>query len=293
MQRPCLFAFDMNSHLARIFKVKAPENQIPQHAGAFHLGEPVFCLKPLLALVEREMRAVYDLGIENSHVVMTFDAPGKNFRHHLFPQYKANREKKPFEWSRQAKLMYDMFKSLGYPCLRVDNVEADDVLHTLGHKLSAHEVDVVFFTGDKDIMSGCNKHVSVYVGREKKLMTEKDVEKRFGLPTNRVLDFLAIKGDDADNVDGIPNVGDKKAVKILSEFSLQEVIENPDLMSSLSLQGGKKIVAWLHENKEKIILSRKLVDLKKNVPLGMNFKDMIRTAPDHRSFLNGYMAPSY
>jgi DNA polymerase-1 len=292
--KPCLFAFDINSHFARIYTSLTKDGVIPDGPDAFFAGKPVFCLKPLLNLVNNEIRAMASRGIGYSHIVLVFDAPGKNFRHRLDPNYKGTRPPKPDEWRIQEALMYDMFKALGFPCLRIDDVEADDVLATLAINLGLKGVDVVLFTGDKDIMSLCTESVSVYAGCLKKWLRKKDVEDKFGIPVERLLDYLAMTGDVIDNVSGVPNIGPKRAASILNEMSMAEMLEQPRRILELGLKGCKGIVSWLSDgnNIEKAKMSRMLVDLKTDVELGFkNLNEMRKKQPQHDGFLHGYMRP--
>lgn len=290
--KPWLFAFDMNSHLARIFKTQAPKDKIPTGPGAFYNDEPVFCLKPLFNLVQSEINHMRKRGVENTHIVLVFDDQGKNFRHRLYERYKANRPPKPKEWVRQEELMYDMFVSLGFPCVRISDYEADDVLKTLSCKMSGRGYNTTIFTGDKDIMSCCDKFTSIFSGKIKKLYLACDVEKKFGVSCDKVLDYLAMIGDVADNVPGVSGVGEVSARKILNRYSLKAVIREPELILNLDIRDKKKIVDTIKKDPEGVALSRQLVDLKDDVPLGMNLSEMVRKAPDYSAFLDGFMRPS-
>tara|TARA_Y100000310_G_scaffold345520_1_gene465941 strand:- start:6828 stop:7724 length:897 start_codon:yes stop_codon:yes gene_type:complete len=285
-----LFAFDMNSLFARVFTRMAPKNVMPKWSGAYlDDGTPVFCLRAVHNMVFNEIAAMRKLGVENTHIVLVFDHPGKNFRHEIFPQYKGNRPPKPEEWLIQEKLMYDMFVALGFNCLRIEGVEADDTLATLAVKLSEAKINVVMFTGDKDLMSLCNDYVSVYAGKDRKWWRAADVEAKFEVPTSRVIDYLAIDGDVADNVPGVAGAGKAAAIEILNTCSLQNVVDDPDLLLKMNFRTRKSVAKWVRENREKIELSQKLVSLKTDVVLGTNLNKMVRTKPDYEAFLNGYM----
>lgn len=288
---PHLFAFDINSHFSRVFKVQAPNDQSPTHPGARYMGEPVFCLKPLLSLVEKEIRLVSALGYPNTHIVIVFDHASKNFRHDMYPAYKANRKQKTEDFLRQEALMFEMFRSLGYPCLRVQGVEADDVLATLAYGLSKRGVYTTLFSGDKDTMSFVGDFVQAFAGREKKLYQSRQVEEKFGIPPSRLLDFLAMKGDSADNVPGVSGIGDTIATAILQRYSLDEMLENPDVLAQIPVRGSSKLPQLVRGQAAQLQLSRRLVGLKTDVELAFNFRDMQRKAPMYSDFLSGYMRP--
>jgi len=286
---PCVFIFDVNANFNRVWSIQTKEG-IPTNPFAYHNGEPVFCLKPLMRNVQNEIRALGSMNVVNTHIVMVFDTLGKNFRHDLYPDYKGNRDPKCQEKSRQEELIYDMFLALGYPCLRIDDVEADDVIATLATKLSANNISSYLFTGDKDIMSLCNHNTFVYAGVQKKLYSEREVRMRFNLPPSRVIDLLAMMGDKADNLAGAKGVGEKSAVKMLSRFSLDEILANPDIIADLDIRGVKGMIQTIKEDRANIDLMRKLVTLKTDVPLGINLKDLVCKPSDPSVFLNGFLS---
>jgi DNA polymerase-1 len=290
--QPILFGFDMNSHLARVFKVQAKNDVSPSYPEAYHLGEPVFCLRPLLNLVETEIRIMRSKGLINTHVVLVFDSLSKNFRHDMFPDYKANRPPKPADWVRQESLAFDMFRALGYPCLRVDGVESDDVLKTISAKLSLHKIKSVLFTRDKDLMSCCDEHTSMFSGVDKRWIQASDAADKFGVPVSSILDYLAIVGDTADNVPGIHRAGPGAAKAMLNTASLSSLIAQPELILTADFKDRKYVSKWVRENPEKVVLSRQLVELKSDVELNMNFQQMVKTSPDYDVFLSGYMRPA-
>jgi DNA polymerase-1 len=269
-----LYAFDVNSHFARTYTVQAPNGVLPTHPGAYENGQPVFCLKPLMRLVQNEINAVHKLDLPNSHIVLVFDHWGKNFRHDIFPDYKGNRDPKPDEWLVQEESMYQMFVDAGFSCLRVPGYESDDVLGTLADKLSKLGIPSIIFTGDKDLMSLVDDNVSVYNGKTKKLINAKSVMELYGVPPARLIDYLAMQGDVADNVPGVTGAGPKSAAVMANAHSIEELLKNPSLVLQLGLRTGKRIARHLEQDKEQILLSKRLVSLDKNVVLNMKLSDM-------------------
>lgn len=285
---PIVFIFDIFSHFNRIWNVKTKDG-IPTDGLSYRNGEPVFCLKPLIKLVQNEINAMAKMGVVNTHIAIVFDPIGKNFRHDLFKNYKGNRPPKLAERKRQEELIYEMFEALGYPCLRIDGVEADDVIATLAVKLSANDITSYLFTGDKDIMSLCNKNTFVYAGVQKKLYSEREVRLKFNLPVERIIDYLAMMGDTADNIAGIRGVGAKSAVKMLAEFTLDDILAEPDILLDLDVRGVKKMVKTIKDDREDILLMRKLVALKTDVQLNTNLKELVCKPSDRSVFLNGFL----
>jgi DNA polymerase I len=274
--RPCLYTIDVNSHFARCYTIATKHGE-PTHAGAFIDDEPVFVLSRVKDLIEREMAAVTALGLPNSHIVIVFDAPGETFRHRIASDYKGQRPPKPASWTSQLDLLYNMMQELGYPCLRVPDVEADDVIATLAHHLPNHGVDVVIFSGDKDLMALVQAgRVWQYVGRAKQLHDQASVEEKMGVSRDRILDRLAMDGDTADNIAGWPNVGPAAATTLLASWSLDELVADPDRILTSGVRGAKGIAQWVGENKAKVVQAKALATLKTDVSLGMNLNQMRR-----------------
>jgi DNA polymerase-1 len=268
------------------------KNGIPtkEQLNAYRNGEPVFCLKPLIKNVQNEISALAKMNIVNSHIVMVFDPLGKNFRHRLFPDYKGNRDAKAPERRRQEELMYDMFVAMGYPCLRIDDYEADDTINTLSIKLSNLGIKNYIMTGDKDIMSRCDENTFIYSGRVKKLYGVKEVSLKFNLPPSKVLDYLALKGDAVDGLAGAKGIGEKSATIMLQHFSLDEILAEPDIIADLDIRGVKGMIEGLKKNKDDVVLMRQLTELKSDVPLGINnLKQLACTQGDPASFLGGFL----
>jgi len=284
-----LYTFDISSHLARIFKVEAPNDVIPNKPGSFFEGEPVFCLKPLRAIVENEIRRVErERNEKATHIAIIFDGFSKNFRYELFDGYKKDRAPKPPEWTRQDELAFQMFQHLGYFCLRTEGVESDDVLIFLSSVANKRGFTNVIFTGDKDIMSGVSENVHIHSGRERKTYNPEKVKEKLGVYPNKVIDLLAMMGDKGDGVNGILGVGKTKALQILENNTFDDVIKNPSLILDSNVSGGKSIVKWIEENKEEALLSKALVSLKKDLELGVNLKDMARKPNNYKSCNNDF-----
>ena len=128
---------------------------------------------------------------------------------------------------------------------------------------------------------------------EKKLYKLNDVKDFLGIPASKVLDFLAIDGDKADNIPGLKGAGAKSAIELLNNYALDEVIKDPGLIQNLTIKNKKKIEEIFRGDLSDLYLSRELTRLKLDVELGINLNEMKRTAPRYESFLNGYMRPQY
>lgn len=272
--KPCLFAFDVNSFFARCYSV-AVKNGEPNGKNDYFEGVPVFCLIPTLRLILKEFHIIHtQANCPYTHIALIFDHPDKNFRHELFDGYKSNRPAKPESWRIQESMLVHFFAQLGFPCLQISGVEADDVIGTLVVRLKLKDIFTIIFSGDKDLMSLCDHHVDVFAGREGILYNAESVSEKFGVPCHRLLDYLTIVGDTADHVKGIPGIGPDAAVKILNSISLDELLQDPDQLIALKVRDAKKISAWIKDNEPTILLFRQLIQLKLDVPLQTNLNKL-------------------
>jgi DNA polymerase I len=199
-------------------------------------------------------------------LIVTFDAPGKNFRHAQYAEYKATREKMPHEMRDQIPYIHRAVRGFGLPLLSIPGYEADDVIGTLARQgcEAGHEVFIV--TADKDLMQLVNENVKVFNPWSRpgqpNFFGPKEVEKKLGVTPERVVDLLALMGDKSDNVPGVPSIGEKTAMKLLGEFdNLDNLLEKVDEVKA------KRARENLKTHRELALLSRKLVTLDLHVPL--------------------------
>ncbi len=195
-----------------------------------------------------------------------FDRPEPTFRHEVYEEYKATREKAPDEMIEQLPQLKNLAAALGCPLVELAGYEADDLIATLARKAVDAGCDVVVVSGDKDLMQLVNKHVSIYnprkAGAEIERLDEKGVEEKFGVPPNQVRDVLALMGDTSDNIPGVPGIGQKTAIKLIKEFGdLESVLKAAPSVSAKGLR------TKLTENADKARLSYDLVRLDDNCPV--------------------------
>jgi DNA polymerase-1 len=154
-----------------------------------------------------------------------FDAKGKTFRDDWYPEYKAHRPPMPDDMVRQIEPLHAAIAASGWPILMVDGVEADDVIGTLARQAAALGIDVVVSTGDKDLAQLVGQHVKLVNTMSNETLDEAGVLAKFGVPPERIVDYLTLVGDTVDNVPGVDKVGPKTAVKWISQYgSLDGVI---------------------------------------------------------------------
>ncbi|MCZ6804374.1 MAG: DNA polymerase I [Proteobacteria bacterium] len=216
------------------------------------------------------------------YFAIIFDAKGKTFRHDLYQDYKANRPPMPDDLVCQIQPLHDLIRALGIPLLMIEGVEADDVLATLSRQAAASGIKTLVATGDKDLAQMVNDRIHLINTMNDVMLDTAGVENKFGIPPERIIDYLTLVGDSVDNVPGVPKVGPKTAVKWLTEYgSLDEVIAHAD-----DIKG--KVGENLREFMPQIPLSRELVTLKYDVDLEYAPEDLIITAPDNSTLKEIY-----
>ncbi|HOK09591.1 MAG TPA: DNA polymerase I [Candidatus Hydrogenedens sp.] len=210
---------------------------------------------------------------EPEYVSAVFDAPGKTFREEMYAKYKANRPEPPKELTIQIPMAIHLVESLQIPHIFIEGYEADDILATLSEKAKNENYEVVLVSGDKDIMQLICSDIQMYdpyKGENGKWYSEKDVWERFGTDPQHVPDALALIGDSADNVPGVPGIGDKTAKKLMEKYcSLENLYKHLDEISG-------KIKKSLEDHKEDVFSFRKLLTLRKDAPIGFSIKDLKR-----------------
>ena len=150
---------------------------------------------------------------EATNFSVIFDAPGSTFRDELYPDYKANRPPMPPELRSQINIINELIDALGLPILCISGVEADDVIGTLAVRAANAEMDVVIISGDKDLAQLVDEKITLVDTMKDLTYTKLEVEKKFGVSPNQIVDYLALVGDTSDNIPGIPGVGPKTASK--------------------------------------------------------------------------------
>ena len=203
------------------------------------------------------------------YFAVIFDAKGKTFRNDLYKEYKANRPAMPDDLAVQIRPLHDIIKALGIPILVIDGVEADDVIATIAKKAAKRKIKTIISTGDKDLAQIVNQNIHLINTMSNYNLDPNGVKEKFGVPPEKIVDYLTLVGDSVDNIPGVPKVGPKTAVKWLNEFGdLDKIIDNAD-----EIKG--KVGENLREFLPKIPLTKKLVTLKCDVELDLNPEDLI------------------
>jgi len=211
---------------------------------------------------------------EGSPVAVVFDAGGKTFRNDLYPEYKANRPPMADDLRVQIQPIFDIVLAMGLPLLRIPDVEADDVIGTLATEATRVGRRTIVSTGDKDMAQLVSEHVTLVNTMTDVELDRDGVVAKYGVPPERIVDYLALMGDTVDNIPGVPKVGPKTAAKWLGEFgSLDGVIAHSE-----DVKG--KVGENLRDTVEVLPLSRELASIRCDVELGLGLADLVPRPPD-------------
>ncbi|WP_333991518.1 DNA polymerase I [Burkholderia orbicola] len=185
-------------------------------------GEPTGALYGIINMLRRMRKEV-----SAEYSACVFDAKGKTFRDDLYADYKANRPSMPPDLALQVEPIHGAVRALGWPLLMVEGVEADDVIGTLAREAERHGMNVIVSTGDKDLAQLVTERVTLVNTMTNETLDRDGVIAKFGVPPERIIDYLALIGDTVDNVPGVEKCGPKTAVKWLAQYdTLDGVIEH-------------------------------------------------------------------
>ena len=209
------------------------------------------------------------------YLSVVFDDDGDNFRHRLFPDYKANRPKKTDEMSEQFLLIREWAKK-EFPYFSVPDYEADDVIGTLVKKSESHGgFKNTVVSSDKDITQLVSESTEVYNSQAKIMYNKERVFERFGVYPDKILDFLSLQGDVSDNVPGVFKCGPASAVRLLNHFgSVEAILEDPDAAYNVLKSNKDIIINQFKDSPEKVLMAKKLITLDCDVPLELKLKDI-------------------
>ena len=210
------------------------------------------------------------------HVAVIFDAGRITFRNELYPEYKANRAAMPDDLRPQIAPIKEMVRAFNIPALELSGYEADDIIATIAGECAVKGLAVVVVTGDKDLMQIVTDRVTLLDTMKEKASGIREVEERFGVGPDRVIDILGLAGDTSDNIPGVPGIGEKTAIKLIREFGTLE---------ALLERGGEvkgKMGEKLREFASQALLSRRLATVDCRVPIVWEYADLAASAPDNR-----------
>ena len=206
------------------------------------------------------------------YIVAAFDPKGKNFRHELYTDYKANRSAMPDEIQTQLPYLWELLDGMNIPVLRIEGVEADDVIGTIAKMCEKDDLQCNIVSGDKDFMQLINDKTLLYAPqarrREKEIFNAQKVSEKWGVGPEHIIDLLGLMGDSSDNVPGVEGVGPVTAKKLIQKFgSMENIYENIDQIEN------EKLKEKLLNSKESAFLSKKLVTILTDVKVDASLSD--------------------
>ena len=206
------------------------------------------------------------------YIVAAFDSKGKNFRHELYTDYKANRSAMPDEIQTQLPYLWELLDGMNIPVLRIEGVEADDIIGTVAKMCEKDDLQCNIVSGDKDFMQLINDKTLLYAPqarrREKEIFNAQKVSEKWGVGPEHIIDLLGLMGDSSDNVPGVEGVGPVTAKKLIRKFgSMEKIYENIDQIEN------EKMREKLLNNKDNAFLSKQLVTILTDVTVDASLSD--------------------
>ena len=222
-----------------------------------------------------------DNNLKPTHFAVIFDSARKNFRNDIYPDYKANRSDAPddlipqFEYIRKSVIAFNL------PSVELINYEADDLIATYTEQALIKGGKVTIVSSDKDFMQLYKKDVRIYDPMKNKFITPEDINNKFGVEPKKVIDVQALAGDSSDNVPGVPGIGIKTAAELINQYGTLEEL----LKKAHEIKQNKRRETII-KNKSKAIISKKLVTLKKDVPVKEKLNEFILKEIDKDKLYN-------
>ena len=263
-----LVLIDGTAYLYRAYHALPPlKNSKGENTGAIH-----GFLKALNKIIE---------DFNPKHIGLVFDAKGKNFRHKIYSEYKANRSAMPPELIEQIPKLYEILDYMGYPPIIINDVEADDVIGTLSNKFKTIP-EVKIFSGDKDFAQLVNDKVTIINPITLEIMDIKGVKKKFGVVPENIIDYLALVGDKSDNIPGVPGVGGKTASKLINQYgNTEKIIKQKDLIPG-------KVGEAIKLNPDQLQLSKTLATIRQDVEISLSLNDLKKQESKKESLIKIY-----
>ncbi len=197
-----------------------------------------------------------------THFVVIFDSARKNFRNEIYSDYKANRSDAPDDLIPQFEYIRKSVHAFNLPSVELLNYEADDLIATYSEQILKENAKATIVSSDKDLFQLYKKNIRIYDPMKSKFINEEDILKKFGVKSEKIIDVQSLAGDSSDNVPGVPGIGIKTAAELINQYGdLDNLLKNAKQIKQ------NKRRETLIENKDKALISRKLVTLKKDVPV--------------------------
>ena len=217
------------------------------------------------------------------YIGMFFDAKGPTFRHEMYDEYKANRPPMPEDMAMQIPYIKEITAAFNLPLVEMQGYEADDLIGTLARKAEKAGFKVVMVTGDKDFMQLVTDKAAIWDPMKENTIDQASIREKFGIEPHQMIDVQGLSGDSADNVPGVPGIGQKTALSLIKEYnSMQELYEKLDTITK------KKQRENLETFKDQAFLSRELVTINTGAPVTLAPEDLKVVAPDDKKLAELY-----
>ncbi len=276
-----VFLIDAMSHIYRAFFAPMGMKQEPMHNSKGQVTQAIFVFTNMLRKLIKDEKPEY--------LVAIFDTSAPTFRHDAFTDYKANREAMPDDLSSQIPFIVRVCEAFNIPILKMDGYEADDIIGTLSHECSKQKMQAVIVSNDKDLCQLVSDPYVIAMRQNSQNLRrkvpvppiewcdEKWVEKKFGLPPNKIIDLLGLMGDAVDNIPGAPGIGAKGALKLVLEWgSALEAMENADKITHKTYRES------LQNNQDIIKQSLELATVHCEVPISLDLEALKVHEPDRQ-----------
>lgn len=268
MSRPRLFLVDSFGFIFRAYHARARSGAPPMRTTSGLSTEAVFIFHNML----RKLTATY----RPEYIAAIFESTGPTFREAEFAAYKANRTEMPADLGEQIPWVRKALEALSIPVLEYPGFEADDVIGTISRRSEGQGVDVVIVSSDKDMLQLVNGHVTMMNPMKDYVVYDiPGVEEFMGVPPHQVVDLLALKGDSVDNIPGAPGIGDKGAKDLITRFGSVEAV-----LDRAAEVERKTYRQSLLQNRDQVLLSKRLATIDCNVPIEWNLEAMKASEPD-------------
>ncbi|MDI6603896.1 MAG: DNA polymerase I [Thermoanaerobacteraceae bacterium] len=208
------------------------------------------------------------------YVAVAFDKKAPTFRHKEYDAYKATRQSMPEELIEQVDLLKEVVEAFNIKALELDGYEADDIIGTVSKLAEQNGFSVLIVTGDRDALQLASENVKIKICKkgitQMEEYDEKDVLRRYEVTPVQFIDLKGLMGDKSDNIPGVPNVGEKTAIKLIKEFgSIENLLKNTERLKG-------KLKETIENNVELAVLSKKLATIERNIPIELNFNDYVK-----------------
>ena len=258
---PDLVLVDGSSYVYRAFHALPPLSN--------SRGEPTGAVHGVLNMLLKFMK-----DYRPKRIAVVFDAPGKTFRDDLFAEYKANRPPMPNDLRSQIEPLLTIIQAQGLPILRIDNVEADDVIGTLACRAAHAGMKVLISTSDKDMAQLVDGSITLINTMSNTVLDRAGVKAKFDVHPEQIIDYLALVGDSSDNIPGIEKVGPKTAAKLLGQYG------NLDQLVAHAAEVAGKVGENLRAGLETLELSRRLATIHTDLQLPLSHEELTPGPPD-------------